>query len=220
MAIRKNRVTYKLNLREALEDVPRNKRKEAKEAVADFIVSMIKEDTLNSKSPVDGSRFRGLSKEYKAFKRKITGSSKADLHLTNSMMDNLETRIKGNVLEVGIFNRQEAPKAFNHNVGDTLAKRQFIPDRDEKFRSSIRRGVKDIISGFEADLTQEEQKVFDAVREDLSGKIFGEAEPQGSVTAKVGTKSEVGDVLDDLGFSSRTQNLILGRLFDATEDTE
>jgi hypothetical protein len=46
---------------------------------------------------------------------------------------------------VGVFDSDEAPKAYNHNVGDTLPQRQFIPMEDQNFKSEIMAGIDEVI---------------------------------------------------------------------------
>jgi hypothetical protein len=51
-------------------------------------------------------------------------------------------------ITIGIIDEDEAPKAYNHNVGDTLPKRQFIPNEDQNFKREILRGVSRIVEEY------------------------------------------------------------------------
>ncbi len=51
-------------------------------------------------------------------------------------------------VDVGIFENapeKERLKSFNHNTGDTLPQRQFIPKKEQKFKRDINSGIKNII---------------------------------------------------------------------------
>jgi len=147
-----------LNLKEALKGVKPSKRSEVKEKVANTIVSEIKKSLKSSRSPVNGEKFTKLSKTYKKYKRSQGEPGSPNLKLFGDMQDTLDTRISGNKISIGIFgDTTEKLKSYNHNVGDTLPKRQFLPDdqgeeltlRGKKgkgqFDSSILKKVRGII---------------------------------------------------------------------------
>ena len=52
---------------------------------------------------------------------------------------------------------KQIPKAYNHNVGDTLPQRQFMPDEElgELFTDEIMEGVIKILKRNNADLSEE-----------------------------------------------------------------
>lgn len=73
------------------------------------------------KSPY--SEMYANSDEFKAFGKK---KNKVNMKLTGSMMASLNmVNENSKYIEIGIDN-EEAPKAYNHMVGDTLPKRPFL----------------------------------------------------------------------------------------------
>jgi hypothetical protein len=48
-------------------------------------------------------------------------------------------------IKVGIFGNGETEKAFNHNVGDTVPARRFIPFKDEEFKPAINKKIKRLV---------------------------------------------------------------------------
>ena len=147
MPVNQSQVTKILDLMPlGLDRVPQSKREEAQREVIDFLLDAILEDTSKQVSAVSGRVWKSLSKEYKAKKASESSSNVANLELTGAMLDALEGVIKGSgKIEVGIFDGGEAPKAFNHNTGDTLPKRQFIPGPRQAFRPGIMEEIEDIL---------------------------------------------------------------------------
>jgi hypothetical protein len=138
--------------------MPRAKKSEMLDQIADFILDSVREDCESLKSPVDGSKFPKLSPEYKAKKKKLGGSGNPDLELTGSMLNGIKTKSSASTDEVKIYvtGRQNQLKADNHNKfsseskGTSVPARKFIPndDEDETFRPGILRGIKSIVSEF------------------------------------------------------------------------
>lgn len=145
MPINKKQVTKRLRLSDIDDTYSKLKpaqKAEVKERVGDYLTEKINEYLDKSNTPVSGGSFKSsLSKEYK----KKTGKTKSDLFLEGDMRSQLAFEIYRDGVEVGIFNEEEAPKAYNHNVGDTLPQRQFIPDKDQTFKKPILDGIKRII---------------------------------------------------------------------------
>jgi len=150
-----------LDLTEKLKKIPRNKRKEAKELVGVYLLDAILNDTDNAKSPVSGKKYQALSSDYKAFKKKKGKGTKANLRLNEKMLPKLKSKntVKGVKILMRTGLEKELAKAYNHNVGDTLPKRDFLPDDDgapvkprlkgsDQFRSDIVRGIDDILEDF------------------------------------------------------------------------
>jgi hypothetical protein len=50
-----------------------------------------------------------------------------------------------NKIKVGIFDKKQAVKSYNHNVGDTLPRRPFIPNAKESYDRNIMKGIDDLI---------------------------------------------------------------------------
>lgn len=118
-------------------------------------------DTENSKSPVSGKKFKGLSKDYKKFKKAKGKGTKANLRLKEDMLPKLKSKNtkKGVMIEMRTGSEKELAKAYNHNVGDTLPARPFLPDDggeavvpkgkgSDQFRTSIVKGIDEILEDF------------------------------------------------------------------------
>lgn len=133
-----------------LSKVPITKRTAVKNEVGEFIVDQILRSVSNATSPVAGKgAFKILNKEYADNQK--GGNRKANLELDGDMLDALEFRTTSSGVSVGIFDEDEAKKGFNHNQGDTLPRRQFIPESGELFKRSIQSGVNRIIKDSESE---------------------------------------------------------------------
>lgn len=150
MPITKSKILFELDLSDRLDQIPKSKVSEAKNEVKLELLNAILADVAVSKSPVDGSRFEKLSKDYRKIKKKKTGRSTADLRLRSDMLSSLRVGNTLSGIKVSILQKKQVLKAFNHNVGDTLPKRQFIPNDglEETFRPGILRKINSIIDGF------------------------------------------------------------------------
>ena len=116
-------------------------------------------DTQQAKSPVSGKRFKALSPEYKGFKKSKGKGTKADLSLFEKMLPSFKVKALVNSVKLEITKALEKKKAFNHNTGDTLPRREFLPDDkgakvepklkgSNQFRTSIVKGIDEILEGF------------------------------------------------------------------------
>lgn len=151
MPITKSKILFELDLSSRLSQIPRSKRTQAKSDAGVELLNAILADVSVSKSPVNGGRFEKLSKEYKKIKKKKTGRSIADLRLKSDMLNSLIVENSANGIRVKITDSTEKKKAFNHNTGDTLPPRKFIPDDafGESFRPGIIRMINNIVDGFQ-----------------------------------------------------------------------
>jgi hypothetical protein len=107
----------------------------------------------DSKSPVDGSSFQALSKDYGDKKQTETGSRKPNLDLTGEMLNSLDYKIVGDKLEIGVYG-EDAPKADGHNNfsgKSKLPKRQFLPESGQAFDDSIKSLIADTVEQYKAD---------------------------------------------------------------------
>jgi hypothetical protein len=130
-----------------LDDIPEDRREELIEEVGQYLVESILDYVGDSKSPVAGGEFKKkLSEAYARF----SGKEDANLDLNGSMLDSLEyvPDYEAGTVTIGIFNPSETPKSFNHNTGDTLPKRQFIPGKGEELQAEIVRGIGRIIEDY------------------------------------------------------------------------
>jgi len=128
-----------------IDKVPEDKREDALNEIAEYLLDSILDYVGSSKSPVSGGSFKkSLSPEY----AKFSGKKSANLDLNGDMLNSLTFMISDESIMLGIFDEDEIPKAYNHNVGDTLPQRQFLPDEDQKFKSEILRGVGRILEDY------------------------------------------------------------------------
>jgi len=147
------KVTKKLNLRnyDGFTDLSKDQKERVKEEVGNFVKESILNFVGEAKSPVTGRQFKGLTKDYKKRKGKLSSAKIANLELTGDMLDSLEFEQYRDGIEIGIFDEQQAQKADNHCKFSAASKktplppRKFIPTKDEKFTSRIETEVQKII---------------------------------------------------------------------------
>ena len=134
MPIEKNKISYTVNLSKELDEleITGNLRKKAAQAAGEVALSSILEATEQETSPVSRMRgFKALSDTYKKFKRKKGKGTKANLRLQEDMLPSMDIIADKESFTIKITAPTEKKKAYNHNVGDTLPRRQFLPDDDE-----------------------------------------------------------------------------------------
>lgn len=145
--IKKTETSFEIDLEDLLEDVPKSDRKKALRDVGEFLVEQVLDYIGQGKSPVSGvGDFKKLNKAY-AEKEKA-GDRLANLDLNGSMLDALTFKVSGNKVIVGIFDEDQAIKSYNHNKGDTLPKRQFIPEKGQILKKDIRDNVDMIVEEY------------------------------------------------------------------------
>ena len=94
-----------------------------KQAFYELVADKMQERTTSGKD-INGNNFKPYSKEY-AKQKGVTRNS-VDLVLTGKMLTSFEeAQRQKNVVKVKLRD-EEAPKAYNHNVGDTLPERTFF----------------------------------------------------------------------------------------------
>ena len=107
-------------------------------------LNVIESRTLNG-DKVGGGKFQRYSPEY-AERKGVTPDS-VDLFLDGGMLESLtpisETR---NTVTFGIIDGDEAPKAYNHHVGDTLPERPWFGITSNEAKMIIDRIKKDDIN--------------------------------------------------------------------------
>lgn len=141
----------KVNLR----GIPESDHDEVLREIGDFVVDSILDRVGDGKSPVEGEKFKKLSKAYADAEK--AGDRTPNLDLNGDMLDSLTFEITGeNEVTVGIFDEEQAQKAFGHNTGfqghsklrSKDNKRRFIPRKSQNFNSNIRSGIKEILEEF------------------------------------------------------------------------
>jgi hypothetical protein len=141
-------------------EIPRNARREALEAAAEYIRTAMLDYIGEGKSPVQGfGKFPGYTKNYKTLKGESSSASTVNLELSGEMLDALDARVSGSTISINVFGGGKiAGKAEGNNLGtygqsDPIPgkARRFIPLENEKLKKDILQGVKDILKEYETD---------------------------------------------------------------------
>jgi hypothetical protein len=132
-----------------IDQIPSSLRSDLVNEVGDYLVQSILDYVGEAKSPVAGGKYKSTLSDAYANSQK-NGDTMANLDLNGDMLNALtfKTNAATGKVTVGIFDNDQAIKSYNHNVGDTLPKRQFIPDEDQLLKAEIIRGVKRIIQDY------------------------------------------------------------------------
>lgn len=150
MAITKDEVSkeIKLNLPANLADEVAD---DIKAEVGEFLVESILDYVGDGRSPVTGQQFKQLSKPYADDEK--GGRRTPNLDLEGDMLNSLIFKPTKNGVEVGIYDDDQAIKAFGHITGfeghpwlDGVAPaRPFIPGTKADFTGKIMEGVQQIV---------------------------------------------------------------------------
>lgn len=134
--------------------VPKSKRGEALEAVAEYVKESVLSTVGEGKTPVEGGSWkRSLSKAYKKKKGEVSSSNFANLELHGDLLDSLDVvKKRGSTLRLTVAESQ-MDKADGHNNfsgKSKLPERNFIPDasRGQRLSPKIRRGIKSILEDY------------------------------------------------------------------------
>lgn len=102
---------------------------EVKQAIGEAFIQNIV-DRTESGVDVNGKEFKSYSDKYTeslAFKAFGKSSSEVNLTQTGAMLGLIDiVEDKGNKIKIGWSDDTENAKAYNHNTGDTVKKRQFF----------------------------------------------------------------------------------------------
>ena len=115
--------TIKLNLKGLRGEA----RREAKTIAGEILVEETLKDLDRSRSPVKDA----------PYKRKKKDGTLSELREDGDLWASITFEETAGGVKYGVFNDLEAPKAFNHNTGDTLPTRRFIPRNKEMPRDPI-----------------------------------------------------------------------------------
>ena len=142
MPIRKDLLEYRVDLTKQLKKIKDpDDRLRASKIAGEEALKRIKEMVAKQTSPVTGKSFEALSTKYKKYKKQFVGNTKANMQLTGDMLGELDLDYDEDSFTIFIDDPDEAIKAFNHNTGDTVPQRPFIPDdgKNQKFhKKSVR----------------------------------------------------------------------------------
>lgn len=122
----KSKVSQKYNLKELLGYKPTS---EQKELFFNLAVDKIVTRTADGRD-VNGRPFKEYSEKYAEKKGVSRGA--VDLILKGDMLSAFEENLKQpNMVEIKIEGGVDAKKAYNHDIGDTLPKREFFGFKKE-----------------------------------------------------------------------------------------
>lgn len=116
-------ISQEINLRKYLGKKPTQ---DELDLFADVAVEVINDRTLDGKT-IHGTKFKKYSKEYAAFKG--VSRSSVDLFLDGDMLDAIKASGSEDdgIVKIKVDGKDvDTKKAFNHQTGDTLPKRQFF----------------------------------------------------------------------------------------------
>jgi phage gpG-like protein len=134
------------------DDITSEEKRRVLDEIGDYLVTEILSYVGDGNSPVSGKgKFKQLSKAY-ADAQKL-GDRKPILELDGDMLEALTYKIAKGKLVVGIFDDEQAIKAYGHNTGmeghpwldGVTPVRQFIPKENEKLKKNITDYVQTII---------------------------------------------------------------------------
>lgn len=131
----------------------KTQKREVLDQVGELLVEQVLQSVADSKSPIDGSKFAKLSKEYAEKKLAETGSKEPNLDLHGDMMQALDFKVKGDDITLGVFG-EDAPKADGHNNfsgKSRMKERRFLPAEGQLFEDSILSLVKETIESYKSD---------------------------------------------------------------------
>ena len=139
MPIKKDKISFTLDLSDQIKKVPKDKRMETTELVGLALIDSIGEYTSRGNSPVSKG-------EYK--KKMADGKTLSDLYESGAMFGNLKVDALMSKVRIKLTKPKEKLKGYNHNTGDTLPVRKFLPNDEsgEKFKPAIMKKVMEIIN--------------------------------------------------------------------------
>lgn len=148
--------------------------------VSDLVVSQVLKDTKNQISPVDGSDFEALSKDYAKFKKKSGKKPIPNLRFDGDLMDALAISVEPDDKLKLYVEASQSDKADGHNnhSGDSkLPLRRYVPLEgvDSGFRDVIENKIKRIVNS--ADLIEQpslaDQAIAELVAQGVTATLTG-----------------------------------------------
>lgn len=154
MPIKKNEVSFTYDLDELLDEVPEDDREDAALEAGEVALEKVHEYMDKRVSPVSGERnFRALKDgPYRDFKKSKVGNTKANLRLTGELIESMEVDADDSSFTLSVGgDKNNIAKSYNHNVGDTVIQRQFLPNdrvQGQTFKRSIVKAIKETIAKY------------------------------------------------------------------------
>jgi hypothetical protein len=140
----KRRVRKSIDLSKKLKQIKDDSlKKEILETVGKAIVNEMQAKMDVAKSPVDGGRWKSVRKD----------GSVSVLFDEGDLRDAIDFKIKGDRVEIGVYDSSEVPKAFAHNeaykghphIKQNEYYREFIPEKNQNFIPEIESRIDNII---------------------------------------------------------------------------
>lgn len=131
-----------------------DEREEIMEEAAEYLLTETLDYIANGISPVTGKPLAKLTKEYADNEK--GGDRTPNMDLYGDMMRAMEVKVEADRIRLGIFDADQAIKAYGHITGfeghpwldGKVEKRKLVPDEQEYFAPDIMSGVRDIIDDF------------------------------------------------------------------------
>lgn len=153
MPIEIDNVSFTYDMDQHLKGVPENDRQEAASDAGEAALVKIAELVEKKRSPVKGNNknFDALSDKYAKLKQKRVGNKKPNLRLTGELIESLDVESDSNSFTIQVTGDEgNVKKAYNHNIGDTVPQRQFLPNdtRGQTFKGEVVKAIKESIKKY------------------------------------------------------------------------
>ena len=172
----KKEVSQKFNLKTLL-GVDFSKDPDLRDQIGQAIIDKIIERTASGKD-VRGRDFKAYSKEYKSSDdfKDYKSSSKVNMELRGRMLDDIDILSQSaNMIKVGFEDELETLKAFNHNIGQTVPRREFFGIQKKELADIKREFRAELSELKKAPPKEKKQTIGDLITEvGLLGDLFGE----------------------------------------------
>ena len=159
MAISKNETTKKVKLN--LKGLSPDEKQLAKSVAGEILVEEINDYLDTSRSPVKGGKYKRRKKDGLPSLLLESGDMRSFIDFEPLESDHVE---------VGVFEDSptvERLKMFNHNVGDTLPRRETIPAPNKVFKKDIMAKVNRAVDEIRARSRDEGDELLRLVLEDV-----------------------------------------------------
>ena len=131
-----------------------DEREEVMNEVGEYILTEVLDYVAQGISPVTGKPFDKLSKDYANYQK--GGNTLPNLDLNGDMMRSVEFQVEADRIKIGIFDEDQAIKAYGHITGmkghpwleGKTPQRKLLPNEKETFYSDIMSGVSEIIDDY------------------------------------------------------------------------
>ena len=161
------------------EGVPENDKEIALTEAGSQIIEQIRSYLDKQTTPVSGGSYKkGLSKVYKKKKQAMGQPGIANLKLTGAMLNDFEVDATKSTITFKLDDETQIKKAYNHNTGDTLDQREFLPDdtSNGKFKPNVLKSAKAVIESFKSEDTELERGLAEDFEKEFAADITIEQE--------------------------------------------